>query len=235
MRVLVVDDEVKLAAAIARRLRAEGIDVDVSHDGRDGLWRATEGSYDAIVLDIMLPGLNGYQVCARLREQDVWTPILMLTAKDGEYDEAEGLETGADDYLGKPFSFVVLIARLRALVRRGAAARPSTLMVDDLSLDPATHRCVRADTAIGLTPREHAVLEVLMRNAGDVVSKQRLVDHVWGIDHEGDVNVVEVYVGYLRKKIDQPFDRPLIHTVRGFGYRLAAEGLVEETVKGVQR
>lgn len=192
MRVLVVDDEVKLAAAVERRLKAEGINVDVSHDGHDALWRAVVGSYDVIVLDIMLPGLDGYEICTRLREKEIWTPILMLTAKDGEYDVAEGLGVGADDHLGKPFSFVVLIARLRALARRGGGARPGTLVVDDLSLDPVGHRCVRDSTEIDLTRREHSVLELLMRNAGDVVSKQRLVDHVWGIDYEGDLNVVEV-------------------------------------------
>lgn len=224
MRILLVEDEVKLAAAIERRLRAEGFDVDVSHDGHDGLWRATEGSYDAIVLDIMLPGLNGYRVCAQLRADDNWTPILMLTAKSGEYDEAEGLETGADDYLGKPFSFVVLIARLKALARRGGASRPAVLLVADLELDPGSRRCERAGSTIELTPREHSLLEVLMRADGDVVSKKDLVDHVWGLDFDGDHNVVEVYIGYLRKKIDQPHDLKLVQTVRGFGYRVADNG-----------
>lgn len=220
MRVLVVDDEVKLAEAIRRRLLAEGFDVDVTHDGLDALWRATEGSYDVIVLDIMLPGMNGFRVCAELRERDIWTPILMLTAKDGEYDEAEGLETGADDYLSKPFSFVVLIARLRALMRRRGEVRPAVLEAGDLLLDPTTRRCERSGTAIELTPREHSLLEVLMRNVGDPVAKQTLVDHVWGLDYDGDLNVVEVYIGYLRKKIDQPFDHPLLQTVRGVGYQL---------------
>lgn len=220
MRVLVVDDEVKLADAIERRLRAEGFDVDTTHDGLDALWRATEGSYDVIILDIMLPGMNGYRVCAELRDRDVSTPILMLTAKDGEYDEAEGLETGADDYLGKPFSFVVLIARLRALARRSGTTRPAVMYVGDLSLDPAARRCERAGQTIELTPREHSLLEVLMKSPGDVVRKQQLVDHVWGLDYEGDVNVVEVYISYLRRKIDQPHDTKLIQTVRGVGYRL---------------
>lgn len=220
MRILLVEDEVKLASAIERRMRAEGFDIDVSHDGHDGLWRATEGRYDVIILDIMLPGLNGYRVCAQLRADDNWTPILMLTAKGGEYDEAEGLETGADDYLGKPFSFVVLIARLRALARRGRVSRPSVLTVADLALDPATRQCQRAGATIQLTPREHSLLEVLMRADGDVVSKKDLVDHVWGMDFEGDHNVAEVYIGYLRKKIDHPHEHKLLLTVRGFGYRI---------------
>ncbi len=222
MRVLVVDDEVKLAAAIERRLVAEGFDIDCSHDGDDALWRATEGSYDVIVLDVMLPGMNGFKVCAALRAREIWTPIIMLTAKDGEYDEAEGLETGADDYLAKPFSFVVLIARLRALARRGGS-RPSTMTVGPLSLDPASRRCERSGQAIDLTPREHSLLEVLMRSAGDVVPKQDLVHHVWGLDYEGDHNVVEVYVGYLRKKIDHAHEVKLVQTVRGVGYRLIDE------------
>ncbi len=220
MRVLVVEDEVKLAAAIERRLVGEGFDVDISHDGLDGLWRATEGSYDVVILDIMLPELNGFRVCATLREREIWTPILMLTAKDGEYDEAEGLETGADDYLSKPFSFVVLIARLRALVRRRGEVRPDVLKTGDLSLDPLTRRCERAGEQIELTPREHSLLEVLLRNVGNPVAKQALVNHVWGLEYDGDVNVVEVYIGYLRKKIDTPFDEPLIRTVRGVGYQL---------------
>lgn len=224
MRVLVVDDEVKLARAIERRLRAEAMDVDLSHDGEDALWRATEGSYDVIVLDIMLPGLNGYRVCAELRQRDIWTPILMLTAKDGEYDEAEGLETGADDYLAKPFSFVVMIARLRALVRRGGQTRPAILQAGDLELDPATRRCQRAGQSIELTPREYSLLARLLTVPGDVIAKQDLVDHVWGLDYEGDLNVVEVYIGYLRKKVDHPFGTSLIHTVRGVGYRINPGG-----------
>lgn len=224
MRILVIEDEVKLASAIERRLRAEGFDIDLAHDGHDGLWRATEGSYDAIILDIMLPGLNGYRVCSQLREQGNWTPILMLTAKGGEYDEAEGLETGADDYLGKPFSFVVLIARLKALARRGGTSRPAVLCVADLELDPGTRSCRRAGVTIELTPREFSLLEVLMRADGDVVSKKDLVDHVWGLDFDGDHNVAEVYMGYLRKKVDQPHAEKLLQTVRGFGYRVAGDG-----------
>ncbi len=221
MRVLIVEDEVKLAKAIERRLVAESFDVDICHDGKDGLWRAIQGSYDVMILDIMLPSMNGYRVCAEMRARDVWTPILMLTAKDGEYDEAEGLETGADDYLVKPFSFVILAARLRALARRSGTVRPPTLRVGDLELDTSSQICRRNGDQIDLTPRERSLLEFLMRNDGDVLTKHTLVDHVWGMDFDGDTNVVEVYIGYLRKKIDQPFASPLIHTVRGLGYRLA--------------
>ncbi len=221
MRVLIVEDEVKLAKAIERRLVAESFDVDICHDGKDGLWRAIQGSYDVMILDIMLPSMNGYRVCAEMRARDKWTPILMLTAKDGEYDEAEGLETGADDYLIKPFSFIILLARLRALARRSGTVRPPTLRVGDLELDTSSQVCRRSGDQIDLTPRERSLLEFLMRNDGDVLTKHTLVDHVWGMDFDGDTNVVEVYIGYLRKKIDQPFSSPLIHTVRGLGYRLA--------------
>lgn len=222
VRVLVVEDEERLAAAVARGLVAEGFEVDVVHDGADGLWRAREGRYGAIVLDILLPGMNGYQVCRTLREEGVWTPILMLTAKDGEYDEVEAFELGADDFLTKPFSFPVLVARLRSLCRRGAPARPDRLVVDDLVLDPATRGCERAGDRIDLTPREFALLEVLMRRAGEVVPKRELLDTVWGLDFEGDPNVVEVYMGYLRRKVDRPYDRASLETVRGAGYRLVA-------------
>lgn len=224
MRVLVVEDEVALAEAVRDGLVAEGYDVDVVHDGTDGLWRAREGSYDAIVLDILLPGLNGYKVCETLRAEGVWTPILMLTAKDGEWDEAEALDTGADDFLSKPFSFVVLLARLRALFRRGAPPRPVVLEVGPLRLDPGTRRLERAGEAIRLTAREFALLEYLLRRDGQVASKAEILDHVWGIDFAGDPNVVEVYVGYLRKKVDVPFDSHLIRTVRGAGYRIDPEG-----------
>ncbi|MEO0492945.1 MAG: response regulator transcription factor [Actinomycetota bacterium] len=221
MRILVVDDEVRLAASIARGLEADGFDVDVVHDGHDGLWRAREGHYAAIVLDIMLPGMNGYEVCRTLRDEDNWTPILMLTAKDGEYDEAEGLELGADDYLRKPFSHVVLTARLRALARRGATAAPTMVhIVADLTLDPGSRRCARGDTAIDLTPREFAVLETLMRRHPEVTPKQELIDEVWGIDFDGDPNIVEVYVGYLRRKVDKPFGVTTVKTVRGHGYQV---------------
>ena len=220
MRVLVVEDEVNMAAAVAQGLRAEGYEVEVSHDGNDGLWRAQEGQFDAILLDIMLPGMNGYRVCDTLRKEGIWTPILMLTAKDGEYDEAEGLDTGADDYLTKPFSLVVLLARLRALIRRGSSVRPARLSVGELELDPATRECQRGSNSIQLTPREFTVLEALAMQPDRVVTKQELIDRVWGLDYFGPANIVEVYVGYLRKKVDRPFGTDSIQTVRGIGYRL---------------
>lgn len=220
MRVLIVEDEVTLADAIARGLAAEGFEVDAVHDGLEGLGRAREHRYAAVILDIMLPGMNGYQICRTLREEGVWTPILMLTAKDGEWDEAEALDTGADDFLSKPFSFVVLVARLRALLRRGAAPRPAVLQVGDLTLDPATRECHRDGTTVPLTAREFAVLEHLMRHPQEVVGKSDLLAGVWGHERDADPNVVEVYLGYLRKKIDVPFDRRSLVTVRGVGYRV---------------
>jgi two-component system OmpR family response regulator len=223
MRVLVVEDEEALADAVARGLEAEGFDVDVVHDGLDGLWRAREWDYGAVILDILLPGMNGYKVCRTLRDERVWTPILMLTAKDGDYDEAEALDTGADDFLSKPFSFVVLVARIRALMRRGAHPRPAVLEVGSLSLDPATRACARGDTKIHLTPREFALLELLMRRPGVVVPKLELLDGAWGSDFAGDPNVVEVYVRYLRRKIDQPFALETLQTVRGAGYRIVED------------
>ncbi len=222
MRVLVVEDEVNLANAVAQGLQAEGYDVDVSHDGEDGLWRAREGRFDAIVLDIMLPSMNGYVVCDTLRREEVWTPILMLTAKDGEYDEAEGLDTGADDYLTKPFSLVVLLARLRAITRRGTTVKPAVVSVGDLRLDLTARECQRGDDCVRLTPREFAVLETLAGQPGRVVTKQQIIDRVWGLDYLGDPNIVEVYVGYLRNKIDRPFGAKSIETVRGVGYRIVA-------------
>ncbi|MDQ1417698.1 MAG: hypothetical protein QOF81_3311 [Acidimicrobiaceae bacterium] len=221
MRILVVEDERLLAGALKRGLEAEGYAVDVAPDGQEGLWRAREQSYDAMVLDIMLPGMNGFQICATLREEDNWTPILMLTAKDGEYDEAEALDTGADDFLSKPFSYVVLLAHLRALMRRGVRQRPAVLAVGDLRLDPASRSVDRGGEPLRLTTREFAVLEYLMRHPGEVVSKADLLEHVWDFGYEGDPNVVEVYVGYLRRKIDAPFGRHTIETARGAGYRLA--------------
>jgi len=220
VRVLVVEDEVRLGEAVARGLQAEGFAVDLVHDGLDGLWRAREQSYAVIVLDLLLPGMNGYEVCRTLRAEDVWTPILMLTAKSGEYDEAEALDTGADDFLSKPFSFVVLVARLRSLVRRGGTRRPPVLTCGDLELDPGSRTCRRAGERIELTAREFDVLERLLRRPGDVVSKSELLDDVWGRDFTGDPNVVEVYVGYLRKKLDAPFGRRSITTLRGAGYRV---------------
>jgi two-component system, OmpR family, response regulator len=221
--VLVVEDEVHLANVVARGLIAEGFTVEVTHDGLDGLWRARERHYGAIVLDILLPGMNGYEVCRTLRAEGVWTPILMLTAKNGEYDEAEALDTGADDFLAKPFSFVVLVARLRALQRRGGAPRATVLRVGDLTVDPGTRVCTRGDVPVELTAREFDLLEALLRHPGDVRSKLDLLDEVWGHDFGGDANVVEVYVGYLRRKLDVPFGRSSLQTVRGVGYRLVAD------------
>ncbi|MET8087214.1 response regulator transcription factor [Micromonospora sp. NPDC005197] len=224
MRVLVVEDETALAEVIRAGLTDEGFTVDVQHNGIDGLWAATENPYDAVVLDIMLPGLNGYEVCRQLRSRDVWTPVLMLTAKDGEYDQADAFDLGADDYLIKPFSFVVLVARLRALIRRGAPARPVILTAGDLAVDPARRQVTRAGQPIRVTAREFALLEFLMRHRGDVVSKRQIIDNVWDAHFDGDPNIVEVYVGYLRRKIDHPFGRRAIQTERGMGYRLAADG-----------
>ena len=217
MRLLVVDDEVRLAESIARALRAEQFDVDVVHDGNDAMWQAEEVDYDAIILDIMLPGKNGYAVCRDLRAAGNSTPILMLTAKEGEWDEAEALDTGADDYLRKPFSLVVLLARLRALLRRGPQLTGDTISVGDLEIDPGQMTCRRGhDEPVTLTPREFAVLEHLARRAPDVVPKSSLLDAVWGIDFEGDPNIVEVYIGYLRRKLG----RDVVRTVRHVGYQL---------------
>lgn len=224
MRVLVVEDKAKVADAVRRGLEAEGFVVDVAPDGDEGLWRAEESAYDVIVLDIMLPGLNGYRVCRQLREAENWTPILMLTAKRGEFDVAEALDSGADDYLTKPFSFVVLLARIRALLRRSGRSAPVTHTAGDLRLDPATHRCFRGDVEITLTAREFAALEFLMRRAGEVVSKAEILDNVWDFAFDGDPNIVEVYIRHLRKKLDEPYGRHSIETVRGVGYRLVADG-----------
>jgi DNA-binding response OmpR family regulator len=220
MRVLLVEDEVGLADAIVRGLAAEGFEVEAVHNGLDGLELARERHYAAIILDIMLPGMNGYQVCRTLREEGVWTPILMLTAKDGEWDEAEALDTGADDFLSKPFSFVVLVARLRAILRRGTQPRPAVLTVGDLTLDPATRECHRGTAPVELTAREFALLEHLMRHPQEVVTKRQLLEEVWGHERDADPNVVEVYVGYLRRKVDGPFGRHSLVTVRGAGYRV---------------
>jgi DNA-binding response OmpR family regulator len=220
VRVLVVEDERGLAAGLRLGLTAEGFAVDVAHSGTDGLWRARERAYDVVVLDIMLPGLNGYRVCRSLRADGIWTPILMLTAKDGEWDEAEALDTGADDFLSKPFSFVVLVARLRALLRRGTQPRPAVLAVGDLTLDPATRECHRGTEPIDLTAREFALLEHLLRHPQEVVTKRQLLEEVWGHERDADPNVVEVYVGYLRRKVDSPFGRHSLVTVRGAGYRV---------------
>ncbi|NDL60559.1 response regulator transcription factor [Phytoactinopolyspora mesophila] len=223
MRVLVVEDEAPLAAAIDRGLRAEGFEVEVVGDGLEGYWRGRERPYGAIVLDILLPGMNGYVVCRKLRADGVSTPILMLTAKDGEYDEADALDLGADDYLRKPCSYVVLVARLRALQRRGGTVRPAILVAGDLYFDPASRRCRRDNTPISLSAREASLLEYLLVRDGDPVDKYELLDGVWGADQDHDPNVVEVYIGYLRRKIDRPFGRNSIQTVRGVGYRVVDE------------
>ncbi|MFJ1910351.1 response regulator transcription factor [Streptomyces sp. NPDC088147] len=224
MRVLVVEDEPHIAAAVERGLRAEGFGVDVAEDGEKGLLLARRNEYAVIVLDLMLPGRNGYDVCRTLRSSDVMTPVLILTAKDGEYDEADALDLGADDFLSKPFSFVVLLARVRALLRRSAPQRPAVLTAGDLWLDPGAHRCGRGESLLELTPREFALLEYLLQRSDTVVSKTELLTEVWDAWFEGDPNIVEVYVGYLRRKIDAPFGRAVIETVRGVGYRLDGKG-----------
>jgi two-component system, OmpR family, response regulator len=224
VRVLVVEDERGLAEGLRAGLEADGFAVDVAPDGPDGLWRASESSYDVIVLDLMLPGMSGFEVCARLREQGVWSPILVLTAKDGEWDEVEALDTGADDFLTKPFSHAVLVARLRALLRRQPRERPPVLEAGDLRVDPAERKVWRGDDEIELTPREFAVLEYLMRRRGEVVSKREVLAHVWDEDFAGDRNIVEVYVRRLRDKVDRPYGREAITTQRGVGYRLDARG-----------
>ncbi|KOV83471.1 response regulator transcription factor [Nocardia sp. NRRL S-836] len=223
MRVLVVEDERRLAETLQWGLEADGYAVDLAHDGLEGLELAQMNPYSVIVLDIMLPKLNGYRVCAALRERGVTTPILMLTAKNGEYDEAEALDTGADDFLSKPFSYVVLTARLRALVRRGATGAPAVLAFGDLVLDPARRTCRRADQQVSLTSKEFAVLECLLRQEGQVVGKLEILEQVWDMAYEGDPNIVEVYVSALRRKLDTPFGRRTIGTVRGVGYRLVAD------------
>lgn len=225
MRVLIVEDEKRLAAGLRNGLEAEGFAVDVALDGTEGLWMATENPYDVIVLDIMMPGINGFKVCEALRDAGDWTPILMLTAKDGEHDEAEALDTGADDYLTKPFSYIVLLAHIRALVRRGKAERPTVLEVDDLRMDPATRLAWRDGQAVDLTPRELSLLEYLMRHQDAVVSKREILEHVWDYDFEGDPNIVEVYIRHLRNKLDRPFGRDTIRTVRGVGYGLVTGGV----------
>jgi two-component system, OmpR family, response regulator len=220
VRVLVVEDEARLAAGLQAGLEAVGYAVDLGRDGVEGLWLARENPYDAIVLDIMLPKLNGYRVCATLRRERIWAPVLMLTAKDGEWDQVEGLDTGADDYLTKPFSYQVLLARLRALVRRGQQPRPAVLCSGSVRLDPASRRVWCGPVEVCLTAREVALLEYLMRRPGQVVSKADILAHVWDFDYEGDPNIVEVYISRLRARLDRPFGRASILTIRGAGYRL---------------
>ena len=221
MHILVVEDEPRLRAALERGLTAEGFNVDAVADGLTGLDHARHRDYDVILLDINLPGMNGYKICEALRADEDWTPILMLTAKDGEWDEVEALDTGADDYVTKPFSFDVLMARIRSLVRRGRPARPVAMTVGDLTLDPGSRQVHRGDTEVNLTVREFALLDYLMRNAGQVVTKRQIMDNVWDHDLESDENLVEVYVGRLRRKLDKPFGTDSIQTVRGTGYRLS--------------
>lgn len=221
---MIVEDEKRLADVVAAGLTAEGYGVDVANDGTTGFSMARQNPYDVIILDIMLPGMNGYQVCRKLREAEVRTPILMLTAKDGEHDEADGLDLGADDYLTKPFSFVVLQARIRALLRRSVSTAPTVWEFGDLVIDPAAKTVRRGEADISLTAKEFAVLEYLASRAGEVVSKTEVLEHVWDFAYDGDVNIVEVYISYLRRKLDAPFGRQAITTLRGAGYRLAADG-----------
>jgi len=221
MKVLVVEDDARIAGAVKRGLDAEGFSVEVSFDGDDGLWRASEHHYDLLIVDLMLPGRDGFEICRMLREKGDWTPILVLTARDGEVDETRALDTGADDYLVKPFAFPMLVAHVRALLRRTSGTAPP-IKVGDLRLDPARHRCWRGTTEIGLTAREFSVLEYLVRRAGLVTPKFEILRGVWEYDFDGDPNIVEVYIRRLRRKIDLPFGRQDIETVRGAGYRLDA-------------
>lgn len=224
MKVLLVEDDKKIATMVKRGLEAEGLTVEIALTGPDGLSLATEGTYDLIILDIMLPGRNGFQICADLRERGDWTPILMLTAKDGDLDEAEALDTGADDYITKPFSFAVLVARVRALLRRTGGRDPAPVEAGDLRIDPAQRRVWRGDTEIELTARQFDVLEFMIRRAGNVLNKTEILDGVWEYEFDGDPNIVEVYIRRLRTRIDEPFGKHSIETIRGAGYRLASDG-----------
>ena len=222
MRVLIVEDQPKMAALVRRGLVEEGHAADIASTGEDAVWMAEAHPYDAIVLDVMLPGLTGFETCRRLRNAGVWTPVLMLTARGAVDDRVSGLDAGADDYLTKPFSLAELLARLRALVRRGGVERPTELMVDDLRLDPASRRVWRGETEIALSPKEFALLETFMRRPGQVLTRLQLIEHAWDFAYENRSNVVDVYVRYLREKVDRPFGRVSIETVRGTGYRLRA-------------
>jgi two-component system OmpR family response regulator len=228
MRVLIVEDEVKMASLIRRGLREEGLVADVAVTGEDALWMAGSTGYDAIVLDVMLPGIDGFETCKRLRADGVWSPVLMLTARDSVEDRVAGLDGGADDYLTKPFSFAELLARLRALARRGAVQRPPVLTVGELRLDPATRRAWREDSEIFLSTKEFAILETFMRRPGEVLSRYQLLEHAWDYEYENRSNVVDVYVRYLREKVDRPFGRQSIETVRGAGYRLRETAAASE-------
>ena len=218
-----VEDETKMAGLLKRGLEEEGYAVDVAEDGQTGMWLARENSYDAVVLDVMLPDLDGFELCRKLREARRWSPVLMLTARDAVADRVAGLDAGADDYLTKPFSFAELLARVRALVRRGTPERPVILRVGDLTLDPATRHVTRGAVPVDLTAKEFALLEFLMRHPGEVLTRTRLIEHVWDFAYEGDSNVVDVYIRYLREKIDRPFGQDSLETVRGAGYRLRGE------------
>jgi two-component system, OmpR family, response regulator len=236
VKLLLIEDDKKIALVVKRGLEAEGYTVEVVFDGVDGLWQATEGSYDLIILDIMLPNRNGFQICADLRAAGNWTPILMLTAKDGDLDEAEALDAGADDYLTKPFSFPVLTARVRSVLRRGGgkgAMLPTA--VGDLRIDPVQHRAWRGDQELSLTARQFEVLEFLIRRAGQVVSKREILDGVWQYDFEGDPNIVEVYIRRIRAAIDEPFGRNSILTIRGAGYRLTSDDASGDEALGARR
>jgi len=228
MRVLVVEDLERMAELIRLGLSEEGYAVDIAYTGEDGVWLAQENPYDAVLLDVMLPGIDGFEVCRRLRKAGRWWPVLMLTARDDVSDRVRGLDTGADDYLVKPFAVAELLARLRALVRRGGEERPTVLRVGDLELDPAAHAAKRSGRRVDLSPKEFALLEFFMRHPDEALSKRRLIEHVWDFAFEGDPNVVEVYVRYLREKIDRPFGRQSIETVRGAGYRLREENGARE-------
>jgi two-component system OmpR family response regulator len=220
VRILVVEDERKMGGLLRRGLEEEGYAVDLVQTGAEAVWAGTENPYDAIVLDVMLPDVDGFEVCRRLREADRWAPIIMLTARDAVVDRVAGLDVGADDYLAKPFAFSELLARLRALIRRGPGERPAVLRVGDLALDPASHRVTRGSAAVELTGKEFALLEYLMRRPGEVVSRTQILEHVWDFGFDGDSNVVDVYIRYLRQKVDRPFGQDTIETVRGSGYRL---------------
>jgi two-component system OmpR family response regulator len=228
MRVLVVDDEPKLTALVARALREDGHVADVAGNGHDALWMAEAAPYDAIVLDVMLPGIDGFEILRRLRSRQVWTPVLMLTARVSIVDRVDGLDGGADDYLTKPFSFDELLARLRAIARRGPTERPTTLVVGDLSLDPAGRRAWRGDQELNLTAREFTILELFMRQPGRVLTRLQLLEGAWDMAFESKSNIVDVYLRYLREKIDRPFGRTSLETVRGIGYRLRDDGGVSQ-------